>query len=235
MEGYAIHRPFMSVVVLDQFSKSCVPNFNGSVYCWSGYAGSVWGKLTAEDFRFMLCKSCRNSCFCNIPKFNTSIIWTAQQKPLVKRNLTLTNPICMPYETLFEFSFQIPHLNSLIWRTAHQKIFLLGKTQLEYRPRVSFDSLVFSITELSHKYTEFFQILISLSSPQDMTFVESALKRTSFTCPLCPTNLKGLIWGLKFHTSTNPSAPPETTCFLNVIFVTSNEKIQRWRLIFSGL
>lgn len=71
-----------------------------------------------------------------------------------------------------------------------------------------------AVTYLLQIYTEFFQILIYLSSPQEMTLVESALKSTSFTCPLCPTNLKGRIWGLKFHTSTKPSAPPDTICFL---------------------
>jgi len=36
---------------------------------------------------------------------------------------------------------------------------------------------------------------------------------TSCTCPLCPTNLNGLMVGLKFQTITVPSADPDTTCF----------------------
>jgi hypothetical protein len=59
--------------------------------------------------------------------------------------------------------------------------------------------------------------LIYRSSPQEMILLESALKRTSLTGPLCPINLKGLICGLKFHTSTIPSAPPDTTCFLELM------------------
>ena len=71
-----------------------------------------------------------------------------------------------------------------------------------------------AFTVLFLPFTEFFQILISLSSPHEITLVESALNNTSLTAPLCPVNLNGLIWGLKFQTYTIPSMPPDTTCFL---------------------
>lgn len=141
----------------------------------------------------------------------------------------------MSHKALLKFTIQIPHLYSFIRRAAHQEIFLLRKTELEDRSRVSFYCFMLAISWLRHKYTEFFHILIYLSSPQEITFVESALKRTSLTCPLWPTNLNGRIWGLKFHTSTRPSAPPETICFLNVKGITFNGKIQHWLLTFRGL
>jgi hypothetical protein len=79
---------------------------------------------------------------------------------------------------------------------------------------MSFDCFIFTISKLLNYYTVFFQILIYRSYPHEYTFVASLLNNTSLTAPLWPTNLKGRICGLKLHTYTRPSAPPDTTCFL---------------------
>lgn len=85
-----------------------------------------------------------------------------------------------------------------------------------------FDKDSFSIVpecafiDLFFPFTVFFQIRIYLSSPQEYTLVESELNNTSLTGPLWPINLNGRIWGLKLQTKTNPSAPPDTTCFMSL-------------------
>lgn len=139
----------------------------------------------------------------------------------------------MANKRLLKSSLEIPHLDGLVGRAAHEEILLLRETQLENRPWVRLYRFMLAVPWYSLPYTEFFQIRIYLSSPQEMTRVASALKSTSLTCPLWPTNLKGRICGLKFQTYTNPSAPPETICFLTRHISTSLEKIPHWWLLFN--
>ena len=61
--------------------------------------------------------------------------------------------------------------------------------------------------------TVLFQSLIVLSSEQDAMTLPYGETLTSWTAPLCPTNLNGRIVDLKFHTITVPSCEPDTTCF----------------------
>lgn len=141
----------------------------------------------------------------------------------------------MSHKALLESSLQIPHFDRFVGRATHQKVLLLRETELQYWAWVGLNGFMLPVSEYFNAYTEFFQIRIYRSSPHEITFEESALKRTSLTCPLCPTNLKGRICGLKFQTYTNPSAPPETICFLHSLLCTSRVKIQRSLLIFNVL
>jgi hypothetical protein len=52
-----------------------------------------------------------------------------------------------------------------------------------------------------------------LSSEHDAMMLPYGATLTSWTGPLCPTNLNGLIVDLKFHTMTVPSYEPDTTYF----------------------
>jgi len=51
-----------------------------------------------------------------------------------------------------------------------------------------------------------------LSAEQDAIMLPDGATLTSWTGPLWPTNLKGLIVDLKFQTITVPSLEPETAC-----------------------
>lgn len=61
--------------------------------------------------------------------------------------------------------------------------------------------------------TVLFQNLIVLSSELEAIILPYGATLTSWTAPLWPTNLNGLIVDLKFHTITVPSYEPDTTCF----------------------
>lgn len=232
MKGYPVYRSVVSIVVLNEFSQSSVPYFYGTINSWSCNAGSIGCKFTTEDFWFVLGEGSWDGGLGDVPEFDWAIIWATEEQSLIVGNLALPNPIGVSHKTLLEFAVEIPHFDGFVWRTAHQKIFLSGETELKDWARVSFHCFMFAIAELGFTYTEFFQILIYRSSAHEITLLESALKSTSLTWPLCPTNLKGRIWGLKFQTSTRPSAPPDTNCFLHRDTRTFREKIQHWRLPF---
>ena len=61
--------------------------------------------------------------------------------------------------------------------------------------------------------TEFYQRRTVWSSPDEAIKFPVGATFTSYTLPLCPTNLYGLIVGLKFQHITVPSADPDTTYF----------------------
>jgi len=71
-----------------------------------------------------------------------------------------------------------------------------------------------------HKLTktnfEFNQTLTVSSEEPDKIISPFADIATSLTDPLCPINLYGFSWGLKFHTIKFPSALEVTTCFLKI-------------------
>ena len=67
--------------------------------------------------------------------------------------------------------------------------------------------LFFPLTEFVHKRT------VS-SFEADATISPNGLITTSLTAPLCPINLNGRVWGLKFQTKIFPSSLPVIACFL---------------------
>jgi hypothetical protein len=56
----------------------------------------------------------------------------------------------------------------------------------------------------------------------------SGLNLIDITAPLCPMNLNGLYWGLKFHTYTTASLDAEATCLLE--FLKKGLRVNEWNL-----
>ena len=63
-------------------------------------------------------------------------------------------------------------------------------------------------------WTVGFHSRIERSLDADATRFVRGEHATPSTAALCPTNLYGRCWSLKFQTMTVASAPPETTCFM---------------------
>lgn len=64
------------------------------------------------------------------------------------------------------------------------KSYCLDNEIFKTGPECAFTVLFLPFLNILKIYTEFFQIFIYLSSPHDITFVESALNNTSLTAPL---------------------------------------------------
>jgi hypothetical protein len=61
--------------------------------------------------------------------------------------------------------------------------------------------------------------MVSSADPETIVLPDG-VNATEYTGPLCPTNLKGLTFYLKFQTITVPSKEPLTTCLrfgLNIV------------------
>ena len=119
MESNSVDGSVMSIVMLNKFSQSSIPNLDSSINCWSSDTSAIWGELATENFRFMFGESSRDGCFCDIPELDTTIVWATQEKSLIEGDLTFSDPIGVSYEALFEFAVHIPHFDGFIGRTAH--------------------------------------------------------------------------------------------------------------------
>ncbi len=57
VEGDFVDRPVMSIVVLNKFAQTSVPDLYSSVDSRSSNAGAIGSEFAAENFCFVLCKS----------------------------------------------------------------------------------------------------------------------------------------------------------------------------------
>lgn len=56
MEGNPINSSIVSIVMLDEFSQTGIPDFDCAIDGRSGYAGAIRRKFAAENFGFVLGK-----------------------------------------------------------------------------------------------------------------------------------------------------------------------------------
>lgn len=140
----------MSIVVLDKFAQTSVPHLDGSIDGRSSDASAVGSELTAQNFGFMFCEGGWDGGFGDIPQFDAPIIWAAEKKSLIKRNLALSDPIGMPDKALFELAIKIPHFDGFVGGAAHKKVLLSGQTHLEDWTWMCLHCFVFSVANYSN-------------------------------------------------------------------------------------
>lgn len=116
----------VGIVMLNELAKSSIPNFDAAIDRSSSNTSAIRSKLARQDFRFMLNKIDGGDSFDNIPQLNTPVIGAREKHPLVWGYIAFSDPVGVTSKRLLEFAFGIPHLDSLVRRTADKKVLISG-------------------------------------------------------------------------------------------------------------
>jgi len=121
------------------------------------------------------------------------ILWSGE----IQHSLT---QLVWPVKDCLNFPSEFHILTVLSEEQLIRKSSYLDNASFNTAPEWAFTDLFLPFLNNNINYTVFFHILISRSYPHENTLVACAFSNTSLTGPLCPTNLKGLICGLKLQT-----------------------------------
>lgn len=67
MEGDSVDWSVVGIVVLDEFTKPGIPDFDCAIDGRSSYAGTIRRELATEDFGLVLCEGCGDGGLCDVP------------------------------------------------------------------------------------------------------------------------------------------------------------------------